>query len=134
MARLPPWQGPAFLMLLLLLFGACRSPAPEESERVNPGAPAYGGLDPIAREAAENALQETLEILPSESTRRWKVDSTGISGSVTPLRTFRIKTGHFCREFQESIARYGEVATRIEVACRKPEGGWIVVQPGERRS
>lgn len=122
---------PAFLMLLLVLFGACRSPEPET--RAESDSPLYDRLDPDSRQLAESTLQSTLESQPSDATARWQSAGNSTSGSITPLRTFRIKTGHFCREFRETVERDGEWVARIEIACRNQNGGWVVVPRRDRQ-
>jgi surface antigen len=77
---------------------------------------------------ARSTLQEGLETRRSQEVAQWRNDTTGNSGTVTPLRTFRIKTGFFCRDFRETLVTAGYPAERIGTACRREDGIWIRVE------
>lgn len=106
------------------LTAACTgTPAPE------PAAPTprtiYFGLSDADIAAAERAIQEALETLPSNQPLLWY--GTRTSGLVKPFRTFKIKTGHFCRDFTESVHREASPLLRTSRACRTDEGRWLRV-------
>lgn len=91
----------------------------------------YRALGAEDRTLAEAAVQEALETLPSRQTRSWRNPATGASGFVTPLRTFKIESGHFCREYQEAIATPGSAEARQFTACRRASDGiWLPVGGG----
>lgn len=93
--------------------------------------PLYRSLAADDRTLAEAAVQEALETLPSRQTRSWRNPATGASGFVTPLRTFKIESGHFCREYQEAIATPGSAEARQFTACRRTDDGtWLPVGGG----
>ena len=93
--------------------------------------PFYATLAESDRRLAMTAVQEALETLPSQQTRRWRNPATGVSGFVTPLRTFRIESGHYCRDYQESISAAGKAEARQFTACRRAaDGRWIAVGGG----
>lgn len=93
--------------------------------------PLHAGLSPAAQTLAHDNLQFALETLPSTSEQRWQSDDGRLSGIVQPIRTFRIKTGHFCREFFESVTIDGTVQSSVDTACRTLNGQWLVVDlPG----
>ena len=99
---------------------------------------ASGGSSATAKAEAHlaaraRALQEALESLPSNQTKRWAVADGSASGFVTPLRTFRIETGHYCREFLETLSNGQDFTTIQAVACRSDDGRWLVVERDETR-
>ena len=67
--------------------------------------PIYAPLSELERVLAQEALQKALESVASQRLYRWENHDSGISGFVTPLRTFKIQTGHYCRQFMEAVAK-----------------------------
>lgn len=112
------WLTLAFLASLFIPFG--RAPA-QQNAKVDP---IYQGLDNGAVLRAQSALQFSLEKLSSRDTHRWDDAVSGSSGTITPLRTFRIKTGHYCREYRERISSVDRVVAVTRVACRDTDGVW----------
>ena len=88
----------------------------------------YGGLNPGDLVLARAVLQDTLETHRRHQAAPWRNDATGTSGLITPLRTFRIKGGFFCREFHEELQSGDAVAKRLGTACRREDGVWIRVE------
>ncbi len=88
----------------------------------------YNGLAAGDTVFARLTLQDGLETHPSRELAEWRNDATGNSGSVTPVRTFRIKTGFFCRDFLETVVAAGAPAERAGTACRREDGAWIRVE------
>lgn len=81
-----------------------------------------------ATRRARAILQKTLETKRSQEKAKWHNDTTGTSGTVTPLRTYRIKEGFFCRDFRETLIITGSPVERVGSACRRAEGVWIRVE------
>lgn len=105
---------------------ACATEAPRSS--AEPAHDAfYDGLSAEGAAVARQAVQQALESRPSDETFRWAY-GIGSSGSVTPLRTFRIKTGHYCRDYSETIAKHSERVSALRTACRDSQGTWRVVK------
>ena len=77
---------------------------------------------------AEFAMQETLESHRSGDPRHWRNDLTGNSGAFMPLRTFKIKTGHFCRDYRETAVADSKMASRDLTACRNRDGVWTMIE------
>ena len=73
-------------------------------------------------------LQDVLESQRSRQMRLWSNDATGVSGSVMPLKTFKIKTGHYCRNYRETLIAGGRMETRDATACRTKDGLWIPIE------
>jgi surface antigen len=91
----------------------------------------YRSLAAEDRKLAAATVQEALETLPSRQTRSWRNPATGAYGFVTPLRTFKIESGHYCREYQEAIATPGSAEARQFTACRRAsDGTWLPVDGG----
>ena len=88
----------------------------------------YDRLDEADVLHAWSALQETLETRVSNQTGLWRNESSGNSGAAVPLRTFRIKTGTYCRDFRETIVAANRKTSRTGTACRTGNGEWIPVE------
>ncbi len=87
----------------------------------------YDGLSTEEIAVAQQAVQEALESRLSNETSQWTYPN-GSSGSVTPLRTFRTKTGHYCRDYAESLAKGSQPGSTVRTACRGSQGIWRVVK------
>ena len=94
-----------------------------------PPASFYGALAESDVGLARSALQDTLETWVTGEPGNWQNGATGIEGSVTPLRTYRIASGTYCRDYQEIVTRQENVLTRSRTACRDANGVWIPVEP-----
>ena len=90
--------------------------------------PIYTGLSSSEKLLVQEALQQALETRPSQDIYRWSSQNSSSSGFITPLRTFKIDTGHYCRQFMEAVANQGKLASGIQTACRADDGQWIVVK------
>ena len=96
-----------------------------------PGHPLYDQLSDADRAQAVTTVQDALVHRLSGQSSTWRGTAAGVRGSVTPLRTFRIVTGHWCREFQETVILPALAEVRVLTACRSQDDGrWIVVGPG----
>ena len=87
----------------------------------------YDGLSTKAAVAARQAVQTALETRRSDETYEWRYGN-GSSGSVTPRRTFRIKTGHYCRDYSEILFKGSQPVSAARTACRGNQGTWQVVK------
>ena len=113
----------ASLFAVALAFGSAAAAQPVH--------PLYPFLDDGDRAVASAAVQDALEHRLSGESEAWRGASAGVSGTVTPQRTFRIGSGHWCREFQEAVVLPGQAEIRLLTACRSQDDGrWIVVEPG----
>ena len=76
--------------------------------------------DRAVQDALENALSGTAVSLADDK----------LSGvvSITPTRTYRSETKHWCREFVEDVVIDGKHTTRFGLACRENTGEWRRVQ------
>ncbi|MDX6749186.1 RT0821/Lpp0805 family surface protein [Geminicoccaceae bacterium 1502E] len=104
------------VLLLGLLLAACAT-APD-------GDLVYNRLGPDEAQRADGVLQRALENYPSGRELAWRDPTTGVAGSVVPLRSFRTRSGRICREFVETVA-LGSVADRYRLTgCRDEAGIW----------
>jgi surface antigen len=76
--------------------------------------------DRAVQDALENALSGA-EVSMADD------DLSGIV-SITPTRTYRSETSHWCREFVENVVIDGKHTTRYGLACRENSGEWRRVQ------
>lgn len=75
-----------------------------------------------------DAMQQALEATQSGHSITIGDDRSVVRGTVTPVRTFRSKTDHWCREFKERLTIGGDTAVRTAVACRVADGVWRRVE------
>jgi surface antigen len=74
------------------------------------------------------ALQDVLETRRSRQSGYWRNGTTGNEGSVTPLRTYRIAGGSYCRVYRELVTTSGRPIAHTGTACRNVSGVWIPVE------
>lgn len=73
----------------------------------------------------ERKRQTALEKSVSGTPVRWENPTTGASGSVTPVRTWKKANGTFCRSYREKIRlASGEVLSNKATACRTANAFW----------
>jgi len=86
----------------------------------------HAGLDPETHKALNAAMQIALETHVSGRGRQWSVPNSSYSGRVTPVRTWRSRSGHFCRAFVEIVRLpSGVERTGSGRACRSDAGNWV---------
>ncbi|MDT8408124.1 MAG: RT0821/Lpp0805 family surface protein [Wenzhouxiangellaceae bacterium] len=69
-----------------------------------------------------------LEHNPTGETSRWTNPDTGRSYRVTPRDTFHEPGKGPCREFTFTSEHRGETVQTQEVACRRADGSWEIVE------
>ena len=72
------------------------------------------------------ARDEALEKKVSGSEVSWKNPDSGSFGNFVPTKTWRTKTGQYCREFEKAKYAGGVSTTEYGVACRINDGHWKV--------
>ena len=110
-----------------IVLASCTTDAPQQDRRLAQQDTLYDALSDGAATAARQAVQEALESRLSNETTPWQ-DGSGSSGSVTPLRTFRIKTGHYCRDYAETVVKDVQRVLVVRTACRDRQGIWRIVE------
>ena len=116
------------LLLLYLAIGLGVAGAGTTAADPTPRTTFYGGLDTADVSLAWSALQETLETHMSREAGTWHNAATGSMGSMTPLRTYRIEIGTYCRDYRETVTRGGQAIARIATACRDQKGTWMPIE------
>jgi surface antigen len=75
----------------------------------------------------EATLQYALENLVSGTAATARIGDTEIS--VTPLRTWKSVSGHWCRRFEMTVSQSGAATERNEATrCRDSDGTWKTVE------
>ncbi len=85
-------------------------------------------------ELTDKAVQQALESALSGVAVAVADDHLDGTVSITPIRTYRSESRHWCREFVERLMIDGEEVTRFGLACREKDGDWHRVQtrqPGD---
>ncbi len=75
----------------------------------------------------EAAVAVALETHVSGQPARWHNPDSGSKGSIEPLRTFKISTGQWCREYAQATDLRGwqeQKVTLRAIACREAGGRW----------
>ena len=105
------------------LLTACQLPGD-----ARPWASFYDTLDESDVVLARSAFQDTLDTRVSREAGIWQNGATGNEGSITVLRTYRIVSGTYCRDYREKVKRQGRALSRIRTACRDADGVWLPVK------
>lgn len=91
-------------------------------------------LDEADTPYMSQAFQGALEGNKTGQSANWINPDTNHQGAVTPLRTFKSKTGQDCREFQRLATIAGETGFANGTACRQPDGTWRIVSAPDART
>ena len=84
----------------------------------------FRDLDASTLQVARTAVQTALEERPQGQVQRWSVPGVA-SGAVMPRRTWKSATGHWCREFEETLQMAdGRTQNSVSVRCRSADGRW----------
>lgn len=87
----------------------------------------YDELDWPSLSIARATVQSALEGRAKGETQYWQVPGIA-KGAVTPRRTWRSASGHWCRQYEENIQLAdGRIETAIAVRCRSSNGRWQLV-------
>jgi len=81
-------------------------------------------LDVPTLNVARKAVQSALELRETGETERWSVPGIA-EGEVTPRRTWRTQSGHWCREYEERLRlASGQAQHSVGTRCRAKDGTW----------
>lgn len=84
----------------------------------------YLDLDVPTLQVARDAVQTALEKRTRGQSQHWSMPGVA-RGSVTPRRTWRSASGHWCREFEEMVQLAdGRRQTTVGIRCRTTDGRW----------
>jgi surface antigen len=84
-------------------------------------------LDGSEQLAMSETLQYTLENSSTNQAAAWANPDTGNSGTLVPVRTFYNDDREPCREFVATIIIDGVEQQGQGMACRQPDGQWLIV-------
>lgn len=93
-----------------------------------PPEPLYMQLRDDDIRLADLTVQRALETALSGATRSWRSAVTGNSGMVTPKRTYRTKSGTFCRTYTEVVVIGNKSELYGDTACRDRNGIWNPIE------
>lgn len=105
----------------------CQGTLPGNSSGVANSAPLYSLLTDEDIQKADHALQYSLESLPSAEQQQWENLSSGNSGVIIPLRTYKSVRGYYCRDYREQIQVSRQQAVYLDTACRSKNGRWYPI-------
>lgn len=114
------WAGPVAAAIAIVVFGNHWVEQRTELALAERELQIAELTDRAVQDALENALSGTAVSLADDK----------LSGvvSITPTRTYRSETKHWCREFVEDVVIDGKHTTRFGLACRENTGEWRRVQ------
>lgn len=90
--------------------------------------PPYDLMSPTARQLIRKSFQTALEENSSDIPAVWQYREEQLSGETTPVDTFRMKNGAYCRRYAQTITQSQKRHTYFGLACRSPNGIWYVPQ------
>lgn len=67
------------------------------------------------------------EVTPSRQTVAWQNPDYGTSYQVTPIRTYQLDNGQYCREYQAVVLIGGRQENSFGTACRSADGAWQIM-------
>ena len=80
-----------------------------------------------AATAHEDTLQYALERLTSGTSATARVGDTAVT--ITPTRTWKSVSGHYCREYEMIVAKPDIAPDQVTgVRCRESDGAWKKVK------
>jgi surface antigen len=85
-------------------------------------------LDQRDQELAQQAAQRAFETAPAGVGVPWTNPDNGHAGTITPVRTYQVADGGYCREYQQVVTVGGQQQQGYGTACRQPDGSWRVVR------
>lgn len=118
-----PWQGMLAASLVALLVGGLVSYL-VSAQLIERELARLSGETATASLARERAIAEALESRVSGEAVGWQRADGIAGGSVTPVRTFRIDGGLWCREYLVLDLLPSRSDRRRGIACRNQGGGW----------
>lgn len=114
------WAGPMAAAIALVVVGNHWIEQRAES--------AFNEREAQIAELTRRAVQDALEHAISGAEVSVSDDRLASVVSITPLRTYRSESRHWCREFVENLVIEGKPNKRFGLACREADGGWRRVQ------
>jgi len=91
-------------------------------------AQALAERDAMIAALTDRAIQTALETALSGAQVSVADAKAASEVSITPTRTYKSATQHWCREFEEDVVVEGTHTKRTGIACREENGGWRRVE------
>lgn len=111
---------------VVLVVGSAYSTMQLMENRLDKTLTAFAAQAEADRRLVGNALRQALETKGSGQ-RVSMEEFGGAGGSVTPIRTYKSVSGHWCREYVRDIQLDGRLIDVRGVACRTSDGEWVTV-------
>jgi len=86
--------------------------------------PLYLAMTEADVQLANAALDQALETHASGTEASWRNRTSGNSGRVTPLRSFKLGDGTYCRDYRETVTVGGDSEAWTDTACRERTAFW----------
>lgn len=120
-----PWWTLAAASLAFLVIGAGSGLWWAES-RLEQALLRFETRSELARAVLADSVSHALETQVSGVSVDWQSGETG--GQITPLRTYRSRSGHWCREYTRTTRFNGDPIAVLALACRTDEGDWVTIR------
>jgi len=114
------WAGPMAAALAIVVFGHFYTQNQTEQALAKQQEQIAALTDKVVQQALETSLSGSAVTLADA-----KLDG---AVSITPTRTYKSETSHWCREFVEEVMVDGEKTVRFGLACRENSGEWRRVE------
>jgi len=121
--RLTPWLVPAAAAIAVVALGALGIDRAVD-RRVAAAIDHLEDQRTADLKLLASAMQEMLETRESDTPVTFRSDQTGFSVTLVTQRTWRSKSGHWCRQFVELFPGADPAAAPVSVACRSKDGIW----------
>ncbi len=69
---------------------------------------------------------QALEYAQTGQPIAWRNPDRNVAYTVTPMRTYEVRDGRYCREYRESAVIGGRAQQVYGTACRQPDGSWQI--------
>lgn len=118
-----------FLLLCTALLSGCGA-GQNVANSDNSGAakrspePLYRSMTDADVSLANAALDRALESHLSGARASWRNRASGHHGTITPVRTFRLSSGGYCRDYEEELVIGSDSELYTATACRDTSGLW----------
>ena len=124
-----PWWSLAAASLAFLAIGAGSGLWWAES-RLGQALERFEARSEVERGVIAATVSRALETRMSGEPVDW--ESGEVSGRVIPLRTYRSRSGHWCREYARTTRfREGPISV-LALACRTDDGQWVTIRAEPR--
>ena len=126
-----PWWALAAASVVFLMLGAGSGLWWAES-RLGQALSTYEARAELERGIIASTVNKALETRVSGEPVAWESGDT--SGQVVPLRTYRSRSGHWCREYERTTHFQEGPITVLALACRTGDGQWVTIRAEPREA